>query len=175
MRPTVHLQAEAEWIEQTLARDGESLAEVDLLLTGANGWPWLDHGCREVAEALSGLAGRPIACGAYKHCCGEYASASAFGLLTAIGLVRGIIEPAWCLATAMPLPDPSPPAPSPSPSARERGSNLREGAPDTRIAPQQRVEAGEGPACRGATGSPRRVVLYTVSPKGGRSLCCVSA
>ena len=194
--PDGHLNAaaEADWIRQTLARDGDPLAEVDLLLTGANGWPWLDQKYQEVAEALSRLAGRLIPCGAYKQCCGEHASASAFGLLTAIGLVRGTIEPAWCVPTTPVLHEPCPltPALSPSdgervvdtivtlcspalsPSDGERVAKPGEGDSASILAPM-RVQASGIPASLEPVRKPRRVVLYTLSPSGGRGLCCVSA
>jgi 3-oxoacyl-(acyl-carrier-protein) synthase len=96
----IDAQAEAQWILETLERGGASLSEVDLLLTGANGWPWLDHRYRAVADALSRQTGRPMRCGAYKQGCGEHHSASAFGFFTALGLVRGEIPPALCVAPA---------------------------------------------------------------------------
>jgi hypothetical protein len=89
---------EARWIAETMRREGLGPAEVDLLLTGANGWNRLDQAYLEVVQELGRLSGRVIASGAYKHVCGEYASASAFGFFTAIGLVRGEIEPSQCLA-----------------------------------------------------------------------------
>jgi 3-oxoacyl-(acyl-carrier-protein) synthase len=92
-------EAEARWIQETLERDGLLARDVDLLLTGANGWPPLDEACRGVAQALSRLAGRRVACGAYKQCCGEHHSASAFGFLTAIGFARGEIAPERCACT----------------------------------------------------------------------------
>ena len=67
---------------------------------GANGWQPLDRMYLDVADRLTALAGRTIPCGAYKHGCGEYYSASAFGLLTAVGLVRGNISFAHCHPTA---------------------------------------------------------------------------
>ena len=91
-------EAEARWILQTLERDGIAAGDVDLLLTGANGLTALDNFYRVVANALSRLAGRKIACGAYKHACGEHHSASAFGFITAVGLVRGDIAPELCTA-----------------------------------------------------------------------------
>jgi 3-oxoacyl-[acyl-carrier-protein] synthase-1 len=91
-------QTEAAWIRDVLERDGVPLASVDLLLTGANGWTRLDDTYREVASALSALRGRELLCGAYKHASGEHHSASAFGFFVALGLVRGEIEPALCLA-----------------------------------------------------------------------------
>jgi len=97
-------EAEARWIQETLERDGVSARDVDMLLTGANGWPPLDQMYRRVAEALSRRAGRRIAGGAYKQCCGEHHSASAFGFFTAIGLVRGEIAPAHCTGAADGLP-----------------------------------------------------------------------
>ncbi len=123
---TLDAAAEAGWIWQTLEREGEPPDGEILLLTGANGWTARDREYTAVADELSQRVGRRIVGAAYKHACGEHASASAFGMLTAIGLVRGLIRPAWCLA-----PEP--------------------------------------------TASPRAVLLYTVSPRGDRSLCCVSA
>ena len=90
-------QTEAAWIRKTLEHDGVSLASVDLLLTGAAGWPRLDDAYREVASALSVLRGHELSCGAYKQASGEHYSASAFGFFVALGLVRGEIEPALCL------------------------------------------------------------------------------
>jgi hypothetical protein len=89
-------EAEARWIVQTLERDGISVGNVDLLLTGANGLTEPDNFYRAVAEGLSRLARRSIACGAYKQACGEHHSASAFGFLTAVGLVRSEIAPEHC-------------------------------------------------------------------------------
>jgi 3-oxoacyl-(acyl-carrier-protein) synthase len=91
-------EAEARWILQTLERDGIAAGDVDLLLTGANGLAKLDNFYRAIAGELSRLAGRNIACGAYKHACGEHHSASAFGFLTAVGLVCGEIAPELCTA-----------------------------------------------------------------------------
>jgi 3-oxoacyl-(acyl-carrier-protein) synthase len=89
-------ETEARWILQTLERDGIAAGEVDLLLTGANGLTEMDNFYCAIAAELSRLAGRNIACGAYKHACGEHHSASAFGFLTAVGLVRGEIAPEFC-------------------------------------------------------------------------------
>lgn len=91
------VSAEAEWMVETLARAGIGLSEVDLLLTGANGWAQLDALYLAVGEALSRRAGRPIPCGAYKQCSGEYHAASAFGFFTAVALVRGEIPPESCV------------------------------------------------------------------------------
>jgi hypothetical protein len=93
-------EAEARWIEETLEQAGESAAELDLILTGANGQQQLDGMYLSVAQALSRRAGRPIACGAYKQCCGEYHAASAFGIITAIALVGGTMGMMDCLGQA---------------------------------------------------------------------------
>ena len=92
-------EREARWIMETLERSG-SRADFDGLLTGANGWVPLDQAYQAVADALARLTGRPIPCLAYKSSCGEHHSASAFGFLTAIGLVRGDIPPAACAGSA---------------------------------------------------------------------------
>lgn len=96
----IDAQVEAHWILETVERAGISPCETDLLLTGANGSPGLDLPYRAVADALSRQTGRPMRCGAYKQTCGEHHSASAFGFFTAIGLVRGEIPPALCVAAA---------------------------------------------------------------------------
>jgi 3-oxoacyl-(acyl-carrier-protein) synthase len=83
--------AEAKWILETLACDGIAADEVDMILTGANGLRAPDEFYQAVAAAFSQPAGRTVLCGAYKQGCGEHHSASAFGFLTAIGLVRGEI------------------------------------------------------------------------------------
>ncbi|HEX7569248.1 MAG TPA: beta-ketoacyl-[acyl-carrier-protein] synthase family protein, partial [Verrucomicrobiae bacterium] len=83
--------AEAKWMLETLARDGIAADEVDMILTGANGLRAPDEFYQAVAAAFSQPAGRTVLCGAYKQGCGEHHSASAFGFLTAIGLVRGEI------------------------------------------------------------------------------------
>lgn len=102
----IDANAEAAWICETLERHGLSLAEIDAVLCGANGWQPLDRMYLDVANRLGSLAGRTIPCGAYKHGCGEYYGASAFGLLTAVGLVRGEIPFAHCHPTAS---EPRPP------------------------------------------------------------------
>jgi hypothetical protein len=92
-------EREANWILETLERSG-SRGDFDGLLTGANGWAPLGQAYQAVADALTRLVGRPIPSLAYKNCCGEHHSASAFGFLTAIGLVRGEIPPAACAGPA---------------------------------------------------------------------------
>jgi len=97
-------EAEARWILETLARDGIAVSELDLLLTGANGLAQPDDFYRAIVKSLSKLAGKKIACGAYKHACGEHHSASAFGFLTAVGLLRGEIAPEFCTMDKTALP-----------------------------------------------------------------------
>ena len=50
--------------------------------------------------SIFAAGGAAAAAGAYKQCCGEHHSASAFGFFTAIGLVRGEIAPELCCGTA---------------------------------------------------------------------------
>jgi hypothetical protein len=102
---SIDARVEAAWICETLERNGLSLAEMDAVLCGANGWKPLDQMYLDVTNCLASLAGRMIPCGAYKHGCGEYYGASAFGLLTAVGLVRGEIPFAHCHPT-VPVPRP---------------------------------------------------------------------
>ncbi len=90
-RGRVDARGEAAWIHHALVQDGIAPGEVDLLLTSANGRRVLDDPCAAVAAEFGRMAGKEIPCGTYKQCCGEWRSASAFGLLTAIGLLRGSI------------------------------------------------------------------------------------
>jgi 3-oxoacyl-(acyl-carrier-protein) synthase len=91
-------KTEAAWIRDTLEKDGVPLGSVDLLLTGASGWPVWDDAYLKVASELSALRGAELRCGAYKHASGEHHSASGFGFFVALGLVRGEIDPALCFA-----------------------------------------------------------------------------
>ena len=96
---------EADWIAASV-----DLKNVDVILSGAKGWPELDAKYAAVAAALSARANRPIEHQTYKQHCGEFHSASAFGFSVAVELVR----------------------------QRQRG-----------------------------------VLLYTLSPKGGKAFCCL--
>jgi 3-oxoacyl-[acyl-carrier-protein] synthase II len=84
---------EADWICETLARDGIEPCEVDVLLAGADGVRATDELYQCVAAEFSRRAGREVACRGYKQCCGGHHSASAFGFFTAIGTVRGEFGP----------------------------------------------------------------------------------
>ena len=69
------------------------MQDICLMLTSASGCPALDGTCTQVARELSRLAGRHIPCGAYKQCCGEFASASGIGFAVAVGLVSVVVVP----------------------------------------------------------------------------------
>ena len=90
---------EAEWIENVLANQGVSLQQVDMVLSGANGRDSLDNMYVAVLTAIGQRAGGKIRHGCYKHLCGEYHTASAFGLVMAVGLVSGHVSPADLLAS----------------------------------------------------------------------------
>jgi 3-oxoacyl-(acyl-carrier-protein) synthase len=95
----VDAHREALWIEQELAKANLTLGEVDLLLSGANGYAPLDDLYRSVVTALNASrGGDTLRHGAYKHLCGEYHAASAFGMALAVGLVGGRVSPAALLA-----------------------------------------------------------------------------
>jgi len=171
----IDAKAEAAWICETLERNGLSLAEMDAVLCGANGWQPLDQMYRTVANRLAQLAGRTIPCGAYKHCCGEYYSASAFGLLTAVGMVRGEISFAHCYPTVS---DPRT-APVFLPLLPKGGEGRGEEPVISQIksplpSPLP-AQAGRGSRDSVKMRSPRNVLLYTLSPGGCRAMCCVCA
>ena len=83
-RRPFHAAHEADWIAETV-----DLSTVDVLLSGAKGWPTLDANYEAVAAALSARAGGAIEHQTYKQHCGEFHSASAFGFSMAVDLVRG--------------------------------------------------------------------------------------
>ena len=85
--------AEAEWIEGELVNHGVSLKQIDMVLSGANGLPALDERYVAVVTALGRRAGRLIRHGGYKHLCGDYHTASAFGMAMAVGLVSQRVSP----------------------------------------------------------------------------------
>lgn len=96
---------EADWIHRNLERDGISLRDVDVCVTGANGFGPLDARYVEVVGCLSELAGHEIVCAAYKHGCGQSHSASAFGLLTALLLARGDLAVSACMPNGVAKPE----------------------------------------------------------------------
>jgi hypothetical protein len=76
-------EREADWIAAAV-----DLATVDVVLSGAKGWPALDENYAAVVAALSARAGRTLEHQTYKQLCGEYHAASAFGFSVAVDLVR---------------------------------------------------------------------------------------
>jgi hypothetical protein len=76
-------ESEVRWIESVT-----DLADVDILLSGAGGWPVLEPHYAAVAEALNRRFGRVLEHRTYKPLCGEYYAASAFGFSRAVEWVR---------------------------------------------------------------------------------------
>jgi 3-oxoacyl-[acyl-carrier-protein] synthase-1/3-oxoacyl-[acyl-carrier-protein] synthase II len=76
-------EREADWI--AAAAD---LKKVEVILSGAKGWPALDENYSAVAAALSARAGRTLEHQTYKQRCGEFHSASGFGFSVAVNLAR---------------------------------------------------------------------------------------
>jgi hypothetical protein len=76
-------EREADWIASAV-----DLSVVDVVLSGAKGWPGLDPLYEAAVAALSARAGRPLEHQTYKQLCGEFHAASAFGFSVAIDLVR---------------------------------------------------------------------------------------
>ena len=83
-------EREADWIAESA-----DLASVDVVLSGAKGWPSLDANYAALAAALSRRAGRTLEHQTYKQLCGEFHSASAFGFAVAVELAcrsrRGVL------------------------------------------------------------------------------------
>ena len=82
--------AEARWILDAL----ENIGRPDMILCGANGFPLHDRAFLAVIHALEKPLGGPVPIAAYKHLCGDYYSASAFGFAVAVGLCSGAITTA---------------------------------------------------------------------------------
>jgi 3-oxoacyl-[acyl-carrier-protein] synthase II len=76
-------EREADWICNAV-----DLKTVEIILSGARGWPDLDKNYSAVAAALSARAGRTLEHKTYKQLCGEFHSASAFGFSLAVNLAR---------------------------------------------------------------------------------------
>jgi 3-oxoacyl-[acyl-carrier-protein] synthase I len=76
-------EREADWIATAV-----DLTAVDVVLSGAKGWPALDAKYAAVVAALSAHAGRTLEHQTYKQLCGEFHAASAFGFSVAVELVR---------------------------------------------------------------------------------------
>jgi 3-oxoacyl-[acyl-carrier-protein] synthase I len=76
-------EREADWIAAAV-----DLKNVEIILSGARGWPALDENYSAVAAALSKRAGRTFEHQTYKQFCGEFHSASGYGFSVAVNLVR---------------------------------------------------------------------------------------
>ena len=105
---------EARWIEGILERDGLHLADIDMILTGADGWPPLDRMYEAVVDGVRQQTGRAVLHGTYKQFCGAHHSASAFGFGLAISLVRGELKP----SRVLPRPSEADAAPNAAPCRR---------------------------------------------------------
>lgn len=89
---SIDAEAEAAWIESTLARAGVGLDQIDLVLSGADGRTKVDAMYLRTHATLERRAGRGVPIAAYKHLCGDFASASAVGFVLAVGIVQGKVE-----------------------------------------------------------------------------------
>jgi 3-oxoacyl-(acyl-carrier-protein) synthase len=76
-------ERETDWI--AAATD---LKNVEIILSGAGGWPALDEHYSAVAAALSKRSGRKLEHQTYKQLCGEFHSASGFGFSVAVNLAH---------------------------------------------------------------------------------------
>lgn len=76
-------EREADWIASSV-----DLTAVDVVLSGAKGWPTLDAKYAAVIAALSARAGRTLEHQTYKQLCGEFHAASAYGFSVAVELMR---------------------------------------------------------------------------------------
>ena len=76
-------EREADWIAAAV-----DLKNVEVILSGAKGWPVLDENYSALASALSARVGRTLEHQTYKQLCGEFHSASAFGFSVAVEIVR---------------------------------------------------------------------------------------
>jgi len=87
-RPILNPRHEADFIDKTVRTAGLSIGEVDFVLTGISGDAHEDAVYGDVLNAVTAAAGRPVRYGRYKHLCGDYCTASAFGLAAAVRAVR---------------------------------------------------------------------------------------
>lgn len=76
-------EREVDWIASAVEPQ-----TLEVFLSGQNGWQKLDAMYAAVAEALSARAGRKLEHQTYKHLCGEFHAASAFGFSVAVELAR---------------------------------------------------------------------------------------
>jgi len=81
-RPFDH-EREAAWIAACV-----DLSSVQIVLSGAGGWPMLDPYYETTVAALNVKAGRNLEHRTYKQMCGEFHSASAYGFSVALEIAR---------------------------------------------------------------------------------------
>lgn len=79
----------ARWIPEFLSKNNLNIEDIDLLLLGNNGDPHHDKVYHRFAEA----AFPHTAWSYYKHLCGEYHTASGFGLYLAANMIKRQIYP----------------------------------------------------------------------------------
>jgi hypothetical protein len=82
-RKPFSVMREADWIASAV-----DLKSVEVILSGAGGFKYLDPFYDETVKQLSERAGRKFEHQSYKQFCGEFHAASAFGFLRAIKTVR---------------------------------------------------------------------------------------
>jgi len=88
----------AVWVKDFLALQGLAPEDVDLVVAGLNGDPAYDPGFRAWADQV--FPGRPVAW--YKHLCGEYHTASAFGMYLAAKVLQEQSLPGVLLCSGNP-------------------------------------------------------------------------
>jgi len=81
-------RSSGDFLAGLLESAGIRAAEVDLLLSGADGDSALDASYLQAGAELAGRAGRVVPQATYKQLCGEYRAASGFGFVTAALILR---------------------------------------------------------------------------------------
>ena len=76
-------EREADWLAEKV-----DLTAVQLVLSGAKGWPILEGHYSALVAALSRRLGRSLEHQTYKERCGEFPSASGFGFARGVELAR---------------------------------------------------------------------------------------
>ena len=80
--------SEARWIANCLEEEGRPLSSEDLVLVNLPPWAGSEAFNARLGDSLLGHAA-----GVYQQVCGCFGSTSAFGLLVALGVVRGVLDP----------------------------------------------------------------------------------
>ena len=97
-RTYISLPDAGDFLEGLMGSAGIKAAEVDLLLSGADGDSGLDAVYLRVGDELGKRAGRTIPHGTYKQLCGDYRAASGFAFAAAALLLRDGRAPAGLFA-----------------------------------------------------------------------------